>query len=58
MPIDLNWFGSIPVMEVMQTIDPNTIPYAYIFNWFFSTIIFFGVIGLLMGMAFRVINRS
>ena len=58
MSLDLGWNGLIPYMSIMQANTPEMEPYADLFNWFFSTIIFFALIAVLCAMIIRPLPRS
>lgn len=58
MQLDLGWNGPIPIMNIMQASTPEMEPYCYLFNWFFSTIIFFALIAVLIAMIIRPLTRS
>lgn len=58
MELDLSYQGAIWVLDIMTTTDPDLEPGVAMFNFFFSQMMLFGLIGLLAKMIVRTINRS
>ena len=58
MSFDLGWNDLIPFMDLMQANTPEMEPYAYLFNWWFSLIMFFGLAAILIALILRPLTRS
>ncbi len=58
MSFDLGWNNLIPFMDMMQANTAEMEPYAYLFNWFFSLIMFYGLAAVLMALIIRPLTRS
>jgi hypothetical protein len=56
--ITLDYDAAIWVLEIYSTTDPDMQAGAYLFNFFFSQMIFFALIGIIIKMIVRVLTRS
>lgn len=52
------WTHDILVLEIMVANTPEMEPYAYLFNWFFSLLIMFTLIAILISLILRPLTRS
>lgn len=55
---NLNWNDVLPIMTILIPDSPEAQPYCDLFNWYFSLMCFFGMVGFFGKMILRAISRS
>jgi len=58
MDIGLDYSGAIWMLDIMTSTDPDMLPGCEMFNFFFSQMMLFALIGLIIKMIVRVLTRS
>lgn len=58
MDIDLGYNGAVWILDIMTTTDPDMVAGCEMFNFFFSQMMFFALIGLLIKWIVRALSRS
>jgi hypothetical protein len=56
--IDLSYQGAIWMLDILSSTDPDMQPGCEMFNFFFSQMMFFALIGLLIKWIVRALSRS
>jgi hypothetical protein len=56
--IDLSYSGSVWILEILTTTDQDMVAGCEMFNFFFSQMMFFALIGLLIQWIVRTLSRT
>jgi len=58
MEFGLGYVGELFYMALLTSSDPEMNGAVYLFNWFFSLVMTFGLIAMLCGIIIRPLTRS
>lgn len=58
MEFGLGYIGELPYLELLTSTDPDMQGPLFLFNWFFSLTMTFGLVAVLVAIVLRPLTRS